>query len=130
MPAETTSLVLMTLFFLFAWLPVSLGKYQAFGGKWLASNRNPVEGKTLPSWAQRCERAHNNLKDYFPGFVVAVLLLAYLGRFDESTKIAALIFVLARISHYVAYGYGNVPFRALGFFISMGANLYLLFKAF
>lgn len=113
-----------------AWFPVSIGKLNALGGKWLASNREPVPGKYLPNWAARCERAHNNLKDYYPAFVVAILLLGQLNKFDQSTSYAALIYVVGRLGHYLSYGLGNVLARATFFFIGLLSNLYLLVKIF
>lgn len=130
MRPEYQALTFMTVFFLLAWFPASLGKIKTFGGKWAASNREPVIGKELPQWAQRCERAYNNLKDYFPGFVVAIVLLGLTDRFTSATETVAYIYVLGRIVHFIAYGLGNVPFRAIGFFTGMGTNLYLLYSLF
>lgn len=126
---EITALALMSIFFLLAFLPVSVGKKQAFGSKWLASNRSPLEGKELPRWAQRCERAHINLKDNFPGFVAAILLLLVLDKTSQTTGYLAMGYVLARVTHYIAYGRGNVPIRALAYFTGLGLNLYLLILA-
>lgn len=125
---EITSLIIMTLLFLFAFLPVSIGKKEAFGVKWLASNRNPVNGKELPEWSQRCERAHNNLKDNFPGFVVAVLALVVLQKTDQSTGVASVIYLVARIGHYVSYGFGNFPIRFISYVSALAANVFLLIK--
>lgn len=130
MSFEYQALGLMTVFFLFAWFPVSIGKWKTFGWKWLASNRTPVQGKELLPWAARCDRAYNNLKDYFPAFIVAVLVLGVNGKFDESTKWATALFVAARICHYISYGLGSVRFRASFFFVGLFANLYLLIKIF
>lgn len=123
---EITALALMSILFLFAFLPVSFGKKQAFGGRWLASNRNPIEGKELPRWAQRCERAHQNLKDNFPGFVAAILLLLVLDKTNQTTGYLAMGYVLARIIHYAAYGWGNVFIRFLAYVSGLGINVYLL----
>jgi uncharacterized MAPEG superfamily protein len=125
---EITALVIMTIFFLFAFMPVSVGKKQAFGFNWLASNRNPVVGKELPEWAQRCERAHHNLKDNFPAFVAAVLALVVTEKTTQGTSIACLVYVVARMGHYLVYGLGSVPLRALCYFTGLFANLYLLLK--
>lgn len=130
MQTEYQVLALMTLFFLFAWFPISVGKMRAFGGKWLASNRVPVHGKELEPWAMRCDRAYNNLKDYFPAFVVAILLLGVTGKFDETTKTASIVYLVARLGHYIVYGMGNVPLRAVCFFSGLFANTYLLIKIF
>ena len=126
MRPEYCALITMTFLFLLAWVPVSFGKLKTFGASWVGSNREPVKDKELPQWAQRCDRAYNNLKDYFPGFVVAILLLGQTNHFTHGTTIAAFTYVIARIVHYISYGIGNVPVRAVAFLIGMGANFYLL----
>jgi uncharacterized MAPEG superfamily protein len=130
MPIEYQALASLTLLFLFAWFPVSIGKWKSFGGTWLASNRDPLKGKELLPWAARCDRAYSNLKDYFPAYVVAVLVLGVTNKFDDSTNIASVLFVVARVGHYAAYALGNVLGRAIFFFIGLGANVYLLLKIF
>lgn len=130
MPFEYKMLALMTFFFLFAWLPSSLAKYKSFGIKWLASNRIPLEEKVLPLWGARADRAYSNLKDYFPGFIVAIILLGFLNKFDELTTWAAALYVFGRFTHYFAYIAGNVTVRFLSYVLAMGANIFLLMKAF
>lgn len=120
----------MTIFFLFAWMPVSYGKLKSFGPKYLASNRAHAPKNELLPWAARCDRAYINLKDYFPAYVVAILLLGQLNKFDQTTAVAAIIYVVVRLCHYVSYGAGFVPGRALFFFAGLLANTYLLFKIF
>lgn len=128
MTVEYQSLAVLTIFFVLAWVPVSFAKLQTFGWKWLASNRRPLEGKALDSWGARCDRAHNNLKEFFPGFIVAVLLLGLTDKFDQGTAIASMGYVVARICHYISYGIGNVLARGAFFFIGLGCNIYLLIK--
>lgn len=130
MPIEYASLVYMTLFFLFSWVPVSVGKLQSYGSKWILSNRQPIEGKELVSWAARCERAGSNLKDNFPAFVVAILILGALEKFDQSTSTAALTFLFGRLGHYFSYAIGNVTARFLFYVASLSANVFLLIKVF
>ena len=128
MPFEYQTLAIFTFLFLFAWVPVSIGKWQTFGTGWIKSNRDPVSGKQLPAWAARCERAYNNLKDYFPGFIVAILILGSMNKFDSGTKIAASVYVLARLGHYIVYGLGIVSLRAVFFSVGVLSNVYLLIK--
>lgn len=130
MPFEYSMLALMTLFFLFAWLPGSMGKLRSYGMRWVASNREPVKDKELLPWAGRVDRAFNNLKDNYPGFAVVIILLGTTGRFDESTSIAAALYVLMRLCHFAFYWYGSVNGRALSYLIALGANVFLLIKAF
>lgn len=128
MRPEYQSLAVLSFLFLFAWFPSSFGKLKTFGLRWLFSNRNPVEGKALDGWSARCERAHNNLKDNLPAFIVAVILLGLNNKFDYSTTVASIGFVACRIGHYFSYAIGNVTARALFFIIGLAANSYLLIK--
>jgi len=130
MPLEYQMLTLMTIFFIFAWIPASIAKYYSFGPKWLASNRGQLPNKELPAWGQRAERAHNNLKDYFPGFIVAIILLGILNKFDTTTYWCSIIFVLSRVTHLFSYVAGNVSLRALSFTTGILSNLILLIKIF
>lgn len=129
MQTEYISLIIITMFFLVAWFPSSMGKYRSFGWKWLAGNRKPVEGKELEPWAARCERAHNNLKDNLPGFIVAIVVLGLLNKFDEATAMVSMIYVGARFGHYISYAAGIPLFRGLFFFTGLFSNFYLLIKA-
>lgn len=129
MAFEYQLLVFMTFFFLLAWLPTSAAKKQSFGLRWLASNREKTPNAELPAWGGRAERAHTNLKDNFPGFVVAILLLGHLGKFDESTAIAASVYVFARVLHLGSYIAGNFPIRFVSFVSGLSANFFLLLKA-
>lgn len=98
MRPEYQALTLLTLFFILAWAPASFGKVKSLGKRWALSNRSkPISETDIPAWAWRADRAYNNLKDYFPAFVVAILLLGTLGKFDDTTKWAATIFVIARL---------------------------------
>lgn len=130
MAFEYQMLAVMTLFFLFAWLPSSLAKYQSFGTKWLASNRTPIPNQELEPWGARAERAYNNLKDYFPAFVVAILLLGHLNKFDPLTSWCSGIYVSCRFIHMAGYIGGSVFIRASSWTMSMIVNVLLLIKVF
>ncbi len=130
MTAEYQSLAVLTLFFVLAWFPASVAKWHTFGWKWLASNRGPKEGKVLDSWGARCERAHNNLKEFFPGFIAAILILGAADKFDEGTALASSIYVVARLLHFFSYAIGNVLARGMFFFVGLLSNIYLLIKIF
>ena len=129
MAFEFSMLLVMTLFFLFAWLPSSVGKYQSYGTKWLASNREIPKDKVLAPWAGRAERAYNNLKDYFPAYVVAILVLGATNQFTAGTQWAAALYVVGRVLHFICYCYGHVLGRASFFFLALFSNLYLLIAA-
>ena len=125
---EYQTLIFMGLFFLLAWCPASLGKWKSYGRRWILSNRKPVTDKELLPWAGRAERAHHNLKDNFPGFATAILLLGLLGKFDQGTAIASGVYLFCRLGHFASYIYGNVPIRGLTYFTALSANIYLFAK--
>lgn len=126
MAFELQILAFMTLLFTLAWIPASVCKYQTYGFGWLLSNRSPAGLPPLPEWGLRAERAHNNLKENFPGFAVAVLLLALTGGFTHGTQIAAAVFGGARVVHMPAYIQGRVWPRVISWVLGLGATLYLL----
>lgn len=128
MQFEYFSLLVMTIFYLFAWIPSSIGKYKSFGWEWISSNRMPQTNKELLEWAGRAERAYINLKDYFPGFVVAVFMLGIFSKFDHSTSWAAGLYVAGRMGHLFSYILGSVNFRFVFYVLSMASNLFLLLK--
>lgn len=126
MHIEFSCLAIITILFLLAWIPASIGKLQTFGGKWLSSNRVPLPGKQLEGWAGRCDRAHQNLKEFIPGFIVAILLLGLTQKFSQATSIASIIYVVSRIGHFISYSLGFVNMRAISFFAGLFSNIYLL----
>lgn len=131
MPTEYLALLFTTGFYLVAWLPASVAKKQSYGMKWLAGNRGPAR-RELVEWGQRAERAHQNLKDYFPGFVVAILMLGALDRFHSMTAILAWSFFALRLLHMGVYIAGRPLWRASVWSLSMlclFALLALCFKA-
>ena len=125
MAFELQMLALMTLFFMLAWLPASVSKYQTYGWRWLLSNRSTAGLPPLPEWGQRAERAHANLVANYPGFAVAVLLLAVTGGFTQGTRVAAALFVAVRMLHMLSYIRGDVWPRALSWLLGLAATLYL-----
>jgi uncharacterized MAPEG superfamily protein len=129
MAFELQILAFVTLLFMLAWLPASVCKYQAYGLGWLMSNRSTAGLPPLPEWGQRAERAHNNFKENFPGFAVAVLLLALTGGFTHGTQIAAAVFAGARVVHMPAYIQGQFWPRTISWAAGLGASLYLLAMA-
>jgi uncharacterized MAPEG superfamily protein len=129
MAFELQMLALMTLFFMLAWVPASVCKYQSYGLGWLLSNRSTAGLAPLPEWGQRAERAHANLMANYPGFAVAVLLLAVTGGFTAGTRFAAELFVAARVLHMLFYIRGEVWPRVICWALGLLVTLYLLAMA-
>jgi len=129
MTIELYCLVVLTIFFCIAWLPASLAKRKTYGRSYLLSNRDTKDLPALPDWAERSHRAYENLKCYFPGFIVAILVLAHLQVSTPGTQVAAIVFTASRLGHFAAYTMGHVLLRALFWGIALVANLFLLITA-
>ncbi|MGH8272246.1 MAG: MAPEG family protein [Gammaproteobacteria bacterium] len=127
MPFELYMLAAATLLVLLAFIPGSLYKSRAYGGMpWLISNRDTTNKAPLAGAAARAERAHANLKENFPAFAVAVLILAYSGNSDLGTAIASAVFVVARILYIAAYIGGVPPLRTLLWALGWASTIYIL----
>lgn len=129
MPTEYLCLAFMTVFFLYAFLPASYAKLQAYGLPWLASNRDKKPSQELSVWGRRAERAHENLKDNFPAFAVAILLLGVTNGFSHLTAIFSGVYVVCRVLHMFAYVAGYRALRTAGYSLGLISNtiLFILF---
>lgn len=92
----------------------------------MLSNRSLSGLPPLPEWGQRAERAYDNLRVSYPGFAVAVLLLAITGGFNAGTTLATALFAAARLVHMPAYIQGLVWPRILSWAVGFAASIYLL----
>ncbi|MGH8273657.1 MAG: MAPEG family protein [Gammaproteobacteria bacterium] len=129
MHLELYMLAAATLLALVAFLPASLAKARTHGQRWLASNRDTEGLAPLPKWGQRAERAHANLKENYPAFAAAVLLLAVSGHFELGTAIASVVFVAARLVHMAAYVGGVFWPRTIAWALGWAATIYILVMA-
>lgn len=124
MSGELFVLCLAGILYLFAWLPSSLAKAKSFGPKWLASNRE-ASGAELVAWGGRCERAYQNLKDNFPGFIIAVLAIELTSTHGTLSLVLCWVYLVCRIGHFMSYGIGLVYPRAILWIGGLAANLCL-----
>lgn len=127
MSFELYMLALATLLFLLAFIPGALYKTNAYGGlSWLVSNREVSDKPPLTGAAARAERAHANLKENFPAFVAAILILAYSGHYTMGTAVASAVFVAARILYIPVYIGGIPPLRTLFWALGWASTIYIL----
>lgn len=127
---EYQAVAFMSLFFLLAYIPASAAKVRTFGIKWLAGNRDRAPQGEVPVWGARAERAHANLKDNFPAFAAAILVLGSIGGFNGMTKWLAGVYIGARVVHFVSYCIGHAPIRSVSYFFGLGANVALIIRIF
>lgn len=129
MSPEMTVLGLVTLFYLFAWLSPVLVKSQVYGFRWLAGEHSMQGLPPLPPWGLRAVHAYGSLKESYPTFAVAVLLLAFSGGFTRFTALTAWIFLVARLVHMPASILGLSLLRNFSWLLGLLATLYLLIMA-
>lgn len=121
MTLELTSLLLIALS-----LPVSAilatGFYsRQVGAQALIGNREALS--ELLGLAGRARRAHSNLLENALPFAIVVLMAHQLGVSNIWTVAASLIFVAARLVHYVTYVAGITVVRTLAFYMGLVATL-------
>ena len=75
----------------------------------------PANPKPLAPWAERAKKAHYNAAENLVIFAPAVILAQMAGVADGTTATAALVYLLARIVHYIVYTFGIPWLRTLSF---------------
>ena len=122
----TTELYWMTLTILMTalfWVPYILDRL-AVRGVWPAlSDTQPEGGGPHSLWAQRAIRAHTNAVENLVLFVPLVLTAHLLEISNPATKIAAIVYFLARLVHFLVYLFGVPVVRTLAFAVGWGAQM-------
>ena len=97
-----------------------LGFVQKAGLAWGAGNRD-APPKRDP-WAERAARAHANLMENLPHFIILVLVAHITHQADALTATACLVFLGARIAHAALYVAGITHVRTVAFYAGVGAE--------
>ena len=119
-----------TVLMMLAYLPGSMAKMRTYGMGWMTSNRETAGMEPITGWGGRALRAHENLKENFPMFAVAVLLLVLTDKTGmQGTEMAAATFLVARLVHISVYIAGWFWPRTLAWLVGWVATGYLLFVA-
>ncbi len=72
----------------------------------------------LAPWADRAQRAHANAVENLVVFAPLIIILNISGNSNETTVLAAQLFLIGRIGHYIVYVLGIPVVRTLLFFVS------------
>jgi uncharacterized MAPEG superfamily protein len=120
-----TLAVLMTALF---WVPYVVDRY-VVRGFWPALAGTQPEGNGPQSlWAERAIRAHENAVENLAIFVPAVLTAAFLHISTAVTRMAVVVYVFARLAHFIVYTTGIPVMRTLTFTVGWAAQLIILFS--
>ena len=74
-------------------------------------------------WANRSKSAHNNAVENLIIFTPLVLLVVLLDIGNEWTRIASLVYFLARLVHYIMHVLAIPLMRTLAFLVGFGCQL-------
>ena len=83
----------------------------------------------LNDWAVRAKAAHDNAVENLVVFAPAMIVIELGGMTSTATTTAGLVYLGARVLHYVVYTLGIPVVRTLTFFLGWGATAYLIVKA-
>ncbi|EMG9773870.1 TPA: MAPEG family protein [Klebsiella aerogenes] len=111
---ELIILALICLLTVMMWIPYIIARATRVNVAPAAGNgHSPSSG--LAPWAQRAQKAHANAVENLVIFAPLVVVAALLNVNNAITLIAAKVYLLARIVHYIAYTAGIPIIRTLAF---------------
>lgn len=120
--SSALSLDLLCLLLLALWtFPLNhapaIGRILSADAKWALGNRDTIPD--TPPWVGRADRAQRNHHDNL-AMIATVIVLAHLtGQANDSTNLAAVVILAARIGHGLFYIAGIGPVRSLCYAIGL-----------
>lgn len=88
----------------------------------------PDDPKPVAPWATRAKAAHYNAVENLVIFAPAVVLAHITGAANDTTATAALVYLLARIVHYVVYALGIPYARTLSFTVGWVCTIVVVWQ--
>lgn len=108
-------------------LPYVLNRI-AVCGLWAALDNPKPDMPPLSPWAQRMRAAHSNSVENLVVFGPLAVGVVLAGMTDETTALAAMIFVIARLVYIVVYTLGIPVLRTLAFLVGWLSSLALALR--
>jgi uncharacterized MAPEG superfamily protein len=96
---ELRYLIYLAFLMAFTWVPYVVAHSRQVGGAKALSYPDSCE---MPDWAARLKRAHYNLVENIPLFIIAVLAGEFRNIHTATTAACAMIFFWARVAYPVA----------------------------
>lgn len=122
--SELYSLTVISAATALMWVPYVTARMTTFG----VTRAIGVPGADYPvdaPWADRARRAHLNAIENLAVFAPLVLVGAIIGLSTWVTMLAAQVYVVARLAHYVIYVAGIPVLRTIAFLAGACATLAL-----
>jgi uncharacterized MAPEG superfamily protein len=98
-------------------LVATMGRMLQVGLPALAGNREHMPAAT--GWAGRAQRAHSNMMENLPLFIILVVAAHLAGKADGAALTGCAVFVWARVAHAVVYIAGIAWLRTLCWAVSV-----------
>ncbi len=111
---ELIILALICLLTVMMWIPYIIARAARANVAPAAGNGHSPSTRLAP-WAQRAQKAHANAVENLVIFAPLVVVAALLNVNNAITLIAAKVYLLARIVHYIAHTAGIPVIRTLAF---------------
>jgi len=89
------------------------------GIPWAVGNRHD-DSVEVPRWADRAQRASNNLAENLPLFAIVVLVVHAVGAGNDTSALGAQIFLGGRLVHAAVFLAGVPVARTLSWAVSVG----------
>ena len=103
----------VSLFTALLWLPYILNMILVRG--LIDAVGYPANPKPLAPWAERMKAAHYNAVENLVVFAPLVVLANMFGAADGTTATAALVYLIARVVHFVVYAMAIPWLRTISF---------------
>ena len=97
-------------------------------GLWNTLKTPDPEYRAKAAWASRTKRAHNNAVENLVIFCPLVLAVVFLGKQNEITAMASMIFFYSRLTHSVVYIADLPAIRTFAFFAGFLVQLTLVYQ--
>jgi len=97
-------------------------------GLWNTLKTPDPEYRAKAAWASRAKRAHNNAVENLVIFCPLVLAVVFLGKQNEITAMASMIFFYSRLTHSVVYIADLPAIRTFAFFAGFLVQLTLAYQ--
>ena len=121
MSAALTYLVWITALTALMWVPYIVNMILVRGIKDAVGY--PENPKPMAAWAERMKNAHNNAVENLVVFAPLVVVAEVVGASDELTATTALVYLWARIVHFVVYALKLPWLRTLAFVVGWACQL-------
>lgn len=116
MSTEMTYLAYTCLFTVIMWIPYILNMIKVRG--LVRAVSYPDNPEPLAPWAQRMKMAHYNAVENLVVFAPLVIIVELTQANSDTTAMSCLVYLLARIAHYLCYSFAVPWMRTLTFAVS------------